>query len=67
MAAEVGYPTTFGLLLHDRFLANNSQGRGEMDWSELGRTELEEAGGDVTDWLPIRYKSSNSGDSIAPK
>lgn len=66
VASKVEAPMPFCSVLHDRFLASQARGRGQMDWSALALLSSEEAGVDVSDWLPGGKKAAESGDAIAP-
>jgi 3-hydroxyisobutyrate dehydrogenase-like beta-hydroxyacid dehydrogenase len=52
VAHKVQSPMPFASVLHDRFLASQAKGRGKMDWSAVALLSSEEAGVDVTNWLP---------------
>jgi len=44
VAHKVQAPMPFASVLHDRFLASSSRGRGRMDWSAIGLAVSEDAG-----------------------
>lgn len=72
VAHQVGAPMPFGSILHDRFMTcqnkycGKPEQKGTLDWSALGLLVSEEAGIDVTAWLPGGEKAAELGDSIAP-
>ena len=52
VAAKVQAPMPFASTLRDRFTAASARGRGKMDWSAIGLSISEDAGVDVSPWLP---------------
>lgn len=59
-------PMPLASLLQDRFLASQAKGRSAMDWSALALLSSEDAGMDVSPWLPGGKEAAEKGDSIAP-
>jgi 3-hydroxyisobutyrate dehydrogenase-like beta-hydroxyacid dehydrogenase len=67
VAQQVHAPMPFCSVLQDRFLTSQAkEGRGGMDWSALGLLASEEAGIDVSAWLPGGENNVDAGDSVAP-
>ena len=66
VAAGVQTPMPLASLLQDRLLASQAKGRGSMDWSAVALMASEEAGKDVSPWLPGGDKAAAKADSIAP-
>lgn len=66
VAAQVGTPMPLASLLQDRFLASMSKGRADLDWSAVALLASEDAGRDVSAWLPGGDQAAEKGDSIAP-
>lgn len=66
VAANVQTPMPLASLLQDRFLASKAKGRGDMDWSAVALMASEEAGKDISTWLPGGEEAAAKGDSIAP-
>ena len=66
VADKTKTPMPFLSTLQNRFITSENQGRGQMDWSALGLLASEEAGVDVSAWLPGGGKAVDAGDSIAP-
>ena len=66
VAAQVQTPMPLASLLQDRFLASLAKGRGPLDWSAVALLASEEAGRDVSAWLPGGDQVVPSGDSTAP-
>ena len=52
VAAAAQQPMPTASLLQDRFLASMAKGRSGMDWSAVALLTAEEAGRDVSEWLP---------------
>jgi 3-hydroxyisobutyrate dehydrogenase-like beta-hydroxyacid dehydrogenase len=52
VAHKVQSPMPFASVLHDRLLASQARGRGQMDWSAMALLTSEDAGIDVSQWLP---------------
>mmetsp|Transcript_27392 Transcript_27392/g.57769 ORF Transcript_27392/g.57769 Transcript_27392/m.57769 type:complete len:253 (+) Transcript_27392:2-760(+) len=53
VAHKVRSPMPFGSVLHDRFLAASAKGRGSMDWSAIALSVSEDAGIDVSNFIPV--------------
>jgi 3-hydroxyisobutyrate dehydrogenase-like beta-hydroxyacid dehydrogenase len=66
VAQQVQAPMPFCSVLQERFLASQAKGRGDMDWSAMGLLASEEAGIDVSAWLPGGKNAVDAGDSVAP-
>jgi 3-hydroxyisobutyrate dehydrogenase-like beta-hydroxyacid dehydrogenase len=66
VADQVQAPMPFCSVLQDRFLASQAKGRGDMDWSAMALLASEEAGIDVSAWLPGGENAVDAGDSVAP-
>lgn len=66
VAAAVQTPMPLASLLQDRLLASVAKGRGELDWSAMALLMSEDAGRDVSAWLPGGDRAAGPGDSIAP-
>jgi len=66
VATSVRTPMPLASLLQDRLLASQAKGRGAMDWSAVALMSSEEAGRDVSPWLPGGDKAAEHGDSIPP-
>lgn len=56
LAKKVKSPMPFASVLHDRFVAAQAKGRGKMDWSAIGLSVSEDAGIDVSAYLPPKSK-----------
>ena len=66
VAHQVQTPMPLASLLQDRFLTSMARGRGHLDWSAVALLTAEDAGRDVTPWLPGGSEAADPGDSIAP-
>tara|TARA_B110001452_G_scaffold265882_1_gene271441 strand:- start:1747 stop:2688 length:942 start_codon:yes stop_codon:yes gene_type:complete len=58
VAAKVQAPMPFASTLRDRFASAAARGRGSMDWSAIALSISEDAGVDVTQWLPPKSPPS---------
>ena len=66
VAAQVQTPMPLASLLQDRFLASMARGRNDLDWSAVALLASEDAGRDVSPWLPGGDQAAAKGDSTAP-
>jgi 3-hydroxyisobutyrate dehydrogenase-like beta-hydroxyacid dehydrogenase len=66
VAAQVQTPLPLASLLQDRFLASAAKGRSALDWSAVALLASEDAGRDVTAWLPGGDEAAAAGDPTAP-
>jgi 3-hydroxyisobutyrate dehydrogenase-like beta-hydroxyacid dehydrogenase len=66
VAAQSNTPLPLASLLEDRFVASAAKGRSALDWSALALLSAEDAGQDVSAWLPGGAQAAAAGDPTAP-